>query len=185
MLERTKASLESSQIILKDGYPYIVNPLIDGIPRMDPELLKEVTDRMLQICEFDCDLILAPEAMSLPYVTVISLATGVPFSVIRKRPYGCENEVVIEEVTGYSCNKMYINGLRPGEKIVILDDVISTGGTMRSIVDAVEGQGCEVVDIVVAVDKSEDIENISNHLGHTVKAAVRLSMVDGTPRCNR
>lgn len=183
MLERTRESLESSPIVMRNGYPYVVNPLMDGVPRMDPAIMSEVTDRMMELCDFDCDLILAPEAMAIPFAAVISLKTGKPYSVIRKRPYGCEGEIAIEKETGYSRSTMYINDVRKGERIVIIDDVISTGGTMRSIVDAIEDHGCEITDIVVAIDKSDDIEIVSDMLGHPVKAVIKLQIEDGKPVC--
>ena len=183
MLERTRESLESSPIIMRNGYPYVVNPILDGVPRMDPQVLLEVTDRMMEISNFDCDVILAPEAMSLPFAAIISVRTGIPYCVIRKRAYGCEGEIVIEEVTGYSRNKMYINDIRPGERVAIIDDVISTGGTLKSIVQAVEDRGCIVSEIVVAIDKSKDIRATEKMLGHPVKTAISLDIVDGRPVC--
>ncbi len=183
MLERTRESLDSSPIVMRNGYPYIVNPLMDGVPRMDPAILSEVTERMMELCDFDCDLILAPEAMAIPFAAVISIRTGIPYSVIRKRSYGCEGEIAIEKETGYSRNTMYINDIVEGERIVIIDDVISTGGTMKSIVDAIEGRGCRIVDIVVAINKSDDLGSVSDMLGHSVKSVVDLRIVDGRPVC--
>ena len=183
MLERTKESLESSPVIMRNGYQYVINPLMDGVPRMDPEILREVTDRMMELSDFDCDLILAPEAMSLPFASVISLAKNIPYSVIRKRSYECEGEISIDKSTGYSSNTMYINDIKEGERVVIIDDVISTGGTMKSIIDAVENHGCVITDVIVAIDKSEDIDEVSKSLGHPVKATIGLKMVDGRPVC--
>ena len=79
MLERTRASIESSRIISRNGYPYLINPLMDGIPRMDPEILAEVTDRIMEISDLDCDLILAPEAMAIPLATAVSLRAHIPY----------------------------------------------------------------------------------------------------------
>lgn len=181
MLERTRESLESSPVIIRNGYNYVVNPLMDGVPRMDPKILREVTERMMEISDFDCDVILAPEAMALPFAAVISLAKDVPYAVIRKRPYGCKGEIVIDKSTGYSSSRMYINDIKEGERVVIIDDIISTGGTMKSIVKAIEDRGCVITDIVVAIDKSDDIDGLSKTLGHPVKAAIGLKMVDGRP----
>ena len=183
MIERTRESLESSPVIVKNGYPYIVNPLLDGVPRMDPDILREVTERMMEISDFDCDIILAPEAMAIPFAAVISLAKNIPYAVIRKRSYGCDGEITIDKSTGYSSSRMYINDIREGEKVVIIDDVISTGGTMKSIIDAVENHGCVITDVIVAIDKSEDIDEVSKSLGHSVKATIGLKMVDGRPVC--
>ena len=183
MLERTRASIESSRIISRNGYPYLINPLMDGIPRMDPEILTEVTDRIMEISDLDCDLILAPEAMAIPLATAVSLKTHIPYCVIRKRPYGCEGEIPIEEVTGYSRNRMYINDISPGEKVVIIDDVISTGGTLKSIVEAVRQRGCVITDVIVAVNKSKDLESVSDMVGIRVKAVIDVHIENGKAVC--
>lgn len=183
MLERTRASIESSRIISRNGYPYLINPLMDGIPRMDPEILAEVTDRIMEISDLDCDLILAPEAMAIPLATAVSLKTHIPYCVIRKRPYGCEGEIPIEEVTGYSRNRMYINDISPGEKVVIIDDVISTGGTLKSIVEAVRQRGCVITDVIVAVNKSKDLESVSDMVGIRVKAVIDIHIENGKAVC--
>ena len=62
---------------------------------------------------------------------LISLNRNIPFSIIRKRPYGLDGEIEIVETTGYSTTKMYIKGVKPGMKVTIVDDVVSTGGTSR------------------------------------------------------
>lgn len=183
MLERTESSLKSSPIIMKNGYPYVVNPILDGVPRMDPEVLREITDRMLEICDFDCDLILAPEAMAIPFASIISLKKNIPYAIIRKRSYGFEDEIRIDKSTGYSSNSMFINDIKPGEKVVLIDDVISTGGTLKSIVDAVRGHDCKITELVVAVNKSTNLEKVSEMLGINVKYVIGLDIVDGQIIC--
>ena len=58
------ASFLSSPVVDRNGYPYFVNPVSDGIPRMDAALLDEVADGIISLCDLDCDVVLAPEAES-------------------------------------------------------------------------------------------------------------------------
>ena len=64
----------------------------------------------------------------MPLALMLSLQLGIPFTIIRKREYGLPGEVSIEQVTGYSKSKMYVNGLKKSDRVVIVDDVLSTGG---------------------------------------------------------
>ena len=75
----------SSPVVDRNGYPYFVNPVSDGIPRMGADLLREVVDGIVDIADLDCDIVLAPEAMGIPLATGITLRTGVPYAVIRNR----------------------------------------------------------------------------------------------------
>ena len=77
-----KQSLENSPVVRKGGYAYFVNPLSDGVPRLNFELIKVVTDSIVEMVEWDeVDLILGIEAMGLPLSTVLAYKTGKPMVV--------------------------------------------------------------------------------------------------------
>ncbi len=66
----------SSTVKDRNGYNYFQNPISDGVPYVDPAVLKEVADGIISISEGGCDMILAPEAMGIPIGAAISLKTG-------------------------------------------------------------------------------------------------------------
>src|SRR5688500_6416571 len=60
-------SLSNADIMKKNGYPYVVHPLMDGVPRCDPALLRAWVDwAKAQAVVKEATLIVAPEAMALP-----------------------------------------------------------------------------------------------------------------------
>jgi len=179
MLERLKRSLEESPVVKMGDYDYFVHPITDGIPRMDPNVLQEVVDRILEVGDFDCDLIMAPEAMGIPLVVPLSLRTGIPYTVVRKRRYGLPGEVSLQQTTGYSRTDMFINGISEGDRVVIVDDVISTGGTIASIVKALQGMGALIVDIIVVVEKGDRRPALERELGVNIKTLVKVEVRQG------
>lgn len=180
MLELLKRSLEDCPIVGLKGYQYFVHPITDGVPDLDPRLLDEVTDRMIQLGDFDCDVILAPEAMGIPLSTAISSKTGIPMSIIRKKKYGLPGEVSIAQYTGYSKSDMFINGLKKGERAVLIDDVLSTGGTMRAIIHALKNViGVEIVDIIVVFEKAGHREEVESEFGVKIKTLMCVDVVNG------
>ncbi|ELY79997.1 MULTISPECIES: hypoxanthine/guanine phosphoribosyltransferase [Natrinema] len=152
-MDRLLESLDDAPIIDKDGYEYLVHPISNGVPRLDPALLREVVTEVMQTADLDVDKIVAPEAMGIHLATALSLQTDIPLVVIRKRPYGLEGEVSLHQETGYSESEMYINDIEAGDRVVIVDDMLSTGGTLAAICDAIDGIGAEIVDIVVVMRK--------------------------------
>lgn len=102
MHEKLKASIERSPVIDMEGYPYLIHPVTDGIPEMDPDILDEIIDWMVSIGNFDCDRIIAPESMGIPLAVPLSLRLRIPYSIIRKRSYGIEGETPVKYQTGYS-----------------------------------------------------------------------------------
>ena len=135
-------SLRGSPIIWKGEYPYFIHPISDGIPRMDAKVLRATRDLIVDTVDWTkIDLIVTVEAMGLPLLAAVGDATGLPTVVIRKRSYGMEGETRVDVATGYSQSTVYINDIKPGERILIVDDVISTGGTLEPLLETLEDMG--------------------------------------------
>jgi adenine phosphoribosyltransferase len=69
---------------------------------------------------------------------------------------------------------MYLNDIDPGDRLLILDDLISTGGTMAAICDALDDIGAEIADIVVVFRKVG--ENALDDSDHDVKSLLDISV---------
>jgi adenine phosphoribosyltransferase len=177
-MDRLKQSLLDAPIIEKDGYHYFVHPISDGVPMLEPELLREIVIRIIRKAELDdVDKIVTPAAMGIHISTAVSLMTDIPLTVIRKREYGLDGETALHQTTGYSENEMYINDVHEGDRVLVLDDVLSTGGTLRAITDALEHIGADVADVVAVIKKAGP-----NELDDTdtdVKTLINVDVEDG------
>ncbi len=178
-LEALKASLLESPVVKRGDYDYMVHPITDGIPRVEPAILKEVADAMAEIGNFDCDVIMTIEALGIPLATTLALKTGKPFNIVRKRMYGLPGEVNMSQVTGYSKSQLFINGIKAGNRVVIVDDVISTGGTLWALVEALKSMQVKIVDILVVVEKTDKKAEIERKLGCPIKTLVKVDVVGG------
>ncbi|GGL30101.1 purine phosphoribosyltransferase family protein [Halarchaeum sp. CBA1220] len=177
-MDRLKQSLLDAPIIEKEGYHYFVHPISDGVPMLEPELLREIVIRIIRKAEIeDVDKIVTPAAMGIHISTAVSLMTDIPLVVIRKRQYGLDGEVSLTQQTGYSESEMYINDVFEGDRVLVLDDVLSTGGTLRAITDALDHIGADVSD-VVAVIKKEGPNELDDS-GVDVKTLINVDVVDG------
>ena len=153
-IEILKQSLVKAPIIWKGDYPYFIHPITDGVPRLEPNVLEAIIELSLPLINWDSiDIILGIEAMGLPLMAPLSMRTGIPMVIARKRQYGLEGEVEINQETGYSKGSIFLNDIKPGEKIAIIDDVLSTGGTMRSVIEGVKKTGAVIENIVIVVEK--------------------------------
>lgn len=177
-------SLKGAPIIWKGDYPYFIHPISDGIPRMDPEVLKAVSTLIVESTDWEgVDIIVSVEAMGLPLLAAVGEATGIPTVVIRKRSYGMEGEVAVDVSTGYSSSTLYINDIAPGERIVIVDDVISTGGTLEPLLEKLEEMGVILRDIVIAIEKGEGRSRLNRERPEwPIRSLARIEIVDGRVR---
>lgn len=175
LLERLKKSLQEAPTIPMGEYDYVVHPITDGIPRVDPEELTEIIEVMAtDLPEYD--VIVTAEAMGIPLATALSLMTGKPFTIIRKRKYGLPGEVAVDQETGYSRGRLFINGLGQGDRILFVDDILSTGGTLRAILAALRDMGVEVAGVVIVVEKGDGSvrRGLEEEFGVGIRTLVRI-----------
>ena len=174
-------SLRGAPIIWKGEYPYFIHPISDGIPRMEAEVLRATRDLIVSMVDWSqIDLIVSVEAMGLPLLAAVGEATGKPTVVIRKRSYGMEGEVRVDVSTGYSSSTAYINDISPGERLLIVDDVISTGGTLEPLLESLEGMGAILKDVIVAIEKGEGRVRLSKERPEwPIRTLSRIDIVDG------
>jgi adenine phosphoribosyltransferase len=177
-MDQLRTSLKAAPVIWKGDYPYFIHPITDGVPRMHPDVLSAITELVVERVDWsEVDLLLGIEAMGLPLTAPLSMATGIPLVIARKRAYGLEGEVEIDQSTGYSKGAMYLNNLNEGERIAILDDVLSTGGTLEAVVEGVRRAKAEVTDIVAVVEKGGGLARLQEKYPNIrIQSLVRLEM---------
>ncbi len=174
-------SLRGSPIIWKGEYPYFIHPISDGIPRMDAKVLRATRDLIIESVDWEkIDLIVTVEAMGLPLLAAVGDATGIPTVVIRKRSYGMEGEARVDVATGYSQSTVFINDIKAGERILIVDDVISTGGTLEPLLETLENMGVILQDIVIAIEKGDGRERLNKERPEwPIRSLARIDIING------
>ncbi|MAZ24050.1 MAG: adenine phosphoribosyltransferase [Euryarchaeota archaeon] len=174
-------SLRGAPIIWKGEYPYFIHPISDGIPRMEARVLRATRDLIVSMVDWSkIDLVVSVEAMGLPLLAAVGEVSGKPTVVIRKRSYGMEGEVRVDVSTGYSESTTYINDIKAGERILIVDDVISTGGTLEPILEAIEDMGAVLQDIIIAIEKGDGRERLAEERPNwPIRTLARIDIIDG------
>src|SRR5881398_2914589 len=177
-LDRLRASLADSPIVRFGEYEYFVHPITDGIPLGRPEVLDEVLAELARIGDWSrCDKIVTAESMGFPLAAVLSLRFQKPFVFIRKRQYGLPGEVSLKQTTGYAKTDMFINNVHRGDRLVFVDDVIFTGGTLLSIVQAIRTIGAQVVDVLIVFEKTHEKARLEKELGLKIKTLLKDDVV--------
>ena len=115
-----------------------------------PDGLKVTIDGLLERLQgVDFDVVLGPESRGFIFGMPVAYAMGKGFVPVRKKgKLPCETiEKEYELEYGTAVIEMHKDAINPGDKVVIVDDLIATGGTIEAITEMVESLGGEVVRI--------------------------------------
>lgn len=171
MTARADPLLAAAEVTDRHGYPYIVHPLMDGVPRVPPALLQAWVDWAKgQPAIQQANVLLAPEAMALPLVAPLSLATGIPYVIARKRVYNRPGEKQVGAKTGYGMSTLYVNDLHAGDRVLVIDDVLSTGSTLSGLLAAIHDCKAKVVGALLFIDKGEARADLQKKQGVPIMA---------------
>ena len=121
----------------------------------DADGLHLAVDLMQEKLEgIDFDVIVGPESRGFIFGVPIAYNLRKPFIPVRKKGKLPRETVSIEYELEYGTAsiEMHRDSIKPGEKVVIIDDLMATGGTTEAIVKLVEGLGGEVVKIVFLME---------------------------------
>ncbi|XP_072983867.1 adenine phosphoribosyltransferase 3-like isoform X3 [Typha latifolia] len=97
------------------------------------------------------------EARGFMFGPPIALAIGAKFIPLRK-PGKLPGEVISEEYVleyGTDCLEMHVGAVQPGERALVIDDLIATGGTLRAAINLLECVGAEVVECACVIELPE------------------------------
>ena len=123
----------------------------------DPDGLALAIDSMKKKLEgIDFDLIVGTESRGFIFGVPIAYSLHKGFVPVRKKGK-LPLEVVSREYDleyGSSVVEMHKDSIKPGQKVVIVDDLIATGGTIEASIQIIEELGGEVVKVVFLMELS-------------------------------
>jgi len=165
-------------------YEYVVNPLSSGVPEIPTEALWGCAFEVARLGNVKgCGKIVTPEAMGIHIATALSLVTGLPMLIIRKKSYMLPDEVRIVKKTGYAEEIMYANALKSGDTILLVDSIIATGGTYLAIIRELVSRGIIIGDAIAVIERVGlgGVDRIERETGIKVKTLIRLRLQKGRP----
>ncbi|MBE5911572.1 adenine phosphoribosyltransferase [Pseudobutyrivibrio sp.] len=121
----------------------------------DAEGFKLAIDEMINLLDgVDFDVIAGAESRGFIFGAPLAYALGKPFVLIRKKgKLPCETiEKTYDLEYGTATIEMHKDAIKPGQKVVVVDDLIATGGTIEAACELIEELGGEVAKIVFLME---------------------------------
>lgn len=144
----------AGEYVLRSGrssFEYFDKYLFEG----DPALLRAIGEALVSLVPADADALAGLELGGIPLVTILSQLTGVPALFVRK------------QAKEYGTRRLAEGGEVAARKLVIVEDVVSTGGAIIDATRQLRALGAEVASVVCVIDRETGgMENLaSEHLG--------------------
>lgn len=121
----------------------------------DGEAYRTAVNRCVALLEGqEFDLIVGPEARGFIFAAPMAFATGKGFVPVRK-PGKLPYETLSYEYAleyGTDTLEIHADAVKPGDRVIVVDDLLATGGTVRAVADMVEKLGGTVVSAVFLIE---------------------------------
>ncbi|WP_270584603.1 adenine phosphoribosyltransferase [Bacillus smithii] len=128
----------------------------DITPLMDNgEAFKVATDQIVAYAEKKkVDIVVGPEARGFIVGCPVAYALGVGFAPVRKEGKLPRETVKVEYGLEYGKDVLTIHkdAIKPGQRVLIIDDLLATGGTIEATIKLVEQLGGIVVGIAFLIE---------------------------------
>ena len=107
-----------------------------------------------EIKDLDYDMIIGPESRGFIFGVPVAYAEHKPFIPVRKKgKLPCETVSMDYDLEyGKATIEIHKDAIKPGDRVVIVDDLIATGGTIEAITKLVESLGGEIVKIAFVME---------------------------------
>lgn len=152
-------------ILFKDITPMLANG----------ELFKMAIDTFIEACGSErIDKVVGIDARGFLFGAAVAYQLGVGFVPIRKKgklPFQTEAASYSLEY-GEACVEMHIDAIKPGERVVLIDDLLATGGTAAAAVKLIRKVGGDLAAALFLIEL-EFLEGRKNLAGVPVQAFLK------------
>ena len=142
----------------------------------DKDGFKLAVDGIIEkIKDDDFNIVVGPESRGFIFGAPVAYALNKAFVLIRKKgKLPCETISEDYELEyGTATLEMHKNSIKPGDKVVIIDDLIATGGTTKAMIKLIERLGGEVVKVCNVIELV-DLKGRENLKGYEIESLIQF-----------
>jgi orotate phosphoribosyltransferase len=109
----------------------------------EPGLLRRLGKHLAALVPKETQRLAAPELGAVLLGGAVSMETGLPLVLVRKEP------------KGYGTAKQIEGRLEPGDRVTVIEDVVTTGGDSLRSAQVLRDAGAHVIHLAVVLDRGE------------------------------
>ncbi|UCD21199.1 MAG: hypothetical protein JSW08_01485 [archaeon] len=170
----------------KKWYPYVILPFECRMSARFQKASILALKKLLKNCLKEATCILLPEAKAF-LLAPFAMAINKDIVLLRKRDYHVKGQFKIKQAKAYLEKKkgevLYCLGLQPGDRPILIDDVLSSGKTSIGIIKEAHKRGIRFAGVSAFYERGDGIDNVRRETNYKAKAVARLEIIDERPRC--
>ncbi|MGQ9627311.1 MAG: adenine phosphoribosyltransferase [Anaerolineae bacterium] len=142
----------------------------------DGEAFRQAVEALLSFCRNkEIDLVASIESRGFIFGAPLAYELGAGFIPVRKPNKLPAEKISAEYSLEYGTNvlEMHKDAIRPGQRVLIVDDLLATGGSAKAVIDLVERLGGEVVGLVFLIEL-EFLRGIDKLRGYDVFTVIKF-----------
>jgi adenine phosphoribosyltransferase len=142
-------------------FEFFPTAITDNIPPLHPDLSRAICllSRLHLDHAHEATIGVGEEDRGAMIISDILLSYNLPRTLARWTPTGAPGEVQVPLSNEYiqeGNTRIFLNGIRPGDRVLLVDDLISTGGTLVALVEAIRLAGATILEILTIGEKTEN-----------------------------
>ncbi len=127
---------------------YVINPLTDHQPFTTYEMLETVIEWFLKVSDISNTTKILWEEDRWGFIaSLISYKTKIPFWLVKWNPCWYDWDIHVDFRNMYTSWKMYLNWIQKWDKVIIIEDMVDSWGTIISMIKLLEKYEVEIIDI--------------------------------------
>ena len=141
----------------------------------DKQAFKETVDAFVEKYKNEkIDKVLAVEARGFIFGAAVAYQLGAGFVLVRKKGKLPAKTISVSYSLEYGTDtlEMHQDAISPGEKILIIDDLLATGGTVTAVTDLVKQLGGNIAGIAFVIELT-DLKGIEKLKGYPVYSLIK------------
>lgn len=171
------SAFNNQPLIAYKNRKYILNPVNDHYPTTSYALMKEMVVELSKLTDFSkATKILGEEDRGGYIASLMAYVHHKPFGLAKWNAPGITGPIWIPFRNAYTHGRMYLHGIEKGDKVILVEDLVDTGGTVVAMIKLLQKMKIKIIDVVAIAEKAEynGVKRIYKETGCWIKHLLKV-----------
>ena len=157
---------------------YVINSICDHEPETSYKLMEDIVENLSRLTDFSkADKIVGEEDRGGYIAALLAYTNKKSLGMVKWYQVRSGKNIKVKFKNAYTEGEMYLYGVNKSDRVIIVEDMVDSGGTIISMIKLLKKAGAKIIDIIAIAEKEEyeGIKRIKEETGIEVKILLRFS----------